>query len=190
MFRKCITMLVCALGAAATANADNLITVWDATGTFNLDQFARSVEITSDGVFKIQATGDHDGLGEIWSITVAYYVTGTVEVYILRRPEEGGGPGAYDVRLLNLSGDATTVIQECRVTHDLATDGNVDADELAGPMEVGHAIGHDIEVTGFTGTIECNSMRNLSVAGSSSPETTITIHGAYADTIYVNGPLG
>ena len=180
MSRKWITVLVCALSAAAGAHATNWITVWEATGTYNLLQDPwRTVEITSDGVFKIQATGDHDGLGEIWSITVAYYVTGTVEVSILRDPNEGGYWGAYDVRVLNLSGNATTVIAECRVAHDLATDDNVVAGTL-GTTTVGNAIGHDIVVSGLEGDLYCTSMRSLYVnAGTRAPPPSILVGGAW-----------
>lgn len=191
MSTKWGAVAACALGVVAIAQAENVITVWESSGTYNVYQEPeRRVELTSDGVFKLQATGDHDGLGEIRSIAVASSVTGTVEVYILRRPEEGGGPGAYDVRLLNLSGDATAIIRECRVAHDLAADGNVVADTLGGDLVVGSAIGHDIALDHLDGHIECITMHNLSVTTSSSPDAAVKVTEPYAGTMYVNGPLG
>jgi hypothetical protein len=180
MSRKRVAVVVCALGAVAAGNAANLITVWEATGTYILLQDQGRVEITSDGVFKIQATGDHPGgLGDINAITVASNVTGTVEVSILRDPNDNAGLlGAYDVRVLNLSGNATTVIVECWVAHDLAADDNVVTGTL-GTTYVGNAIGHDIVIDNLYGDINCISMRSLyeNAGARAAPAPSIEVWG-------------
>jgi hypothetical protein len=139
--------LVCALGAVGSALGENHITVWYATGTYDLYQSPPRVVITSAGTFKIQATGDYNGLGDIRSVTVASNVTGAVDVSILRRPEEGGGPGAHDVKVLDLSGgQATTTIVEAQVAHDLGYSGATQATQ-AGTLTIGHDVLSNIEIT-------------------------------------------
>jgi hypothetical protein len=121
MSRKCIAVVVCALGTLRLAQAENFIDVWYATGTYNLTQDPlRAVKITSPGVFKMQATGDYDGLGVINSITVDPNVTGTVELYVV---DPNDGNGACDVRVVDLSGDADTRIMALRIANSLGADG-------------------------------------------------------------------
>jgi hypothetical protein len=55
-------VVVCALATSVACQAENVITVWEATGTYTVRQDLATVEITSDGDFKIQATGDYGGL--------------------------------------------------------------------------------------------------------------------------------
>jgi hypothetical protein len=120
MSRRWATVLVCALATGGFAHATNWVTVWEATGTYNLTQVPPDVEITSAGIFKMQATGDYDGLGIIRSITVDPNVTGTVDLYVV---DPNDAYGAWDVRLLNLSGDADTRIMTLRVANALGQDG-------------------------------------------------------------------
>ncbi|MFH1745771.1 MAG: hypothetical protein ABIG44_01875 [Planctomycetota bacterium] len=191
---------------ASSALADNEITVWYATGTYLVEQDAHTVLITSAGTFKVQAT-DGANLGHIRSITVAPDVSGTVNLYILRDPEEGGGNGAQDVEWVNLSNATTGNIAELRVLRYLGHDEGAEdtqAAAIAGTFIVGKAVEKDVIVgtlaSGASLSIYTLSA-NLEVTGSgphagsidieffTSPDKTISITGTITGEIVV-GCLG
>ncbi|MEW6250873.1 MAG: hypothetical protein AB1716_09515 [Planctomycetota bacterium] len=88
--------------AAFLARADNEITVWQTTGTYVINPTQRTLELTSAGTFKVQATGQYAGLGRIVSISVAQGVTGEINLYVMRDPAQGGGAGANCIGEINL----------------------------------------------------------------------------------------
>jgi hypothetical protein len=191
MLARKIVLAVCASVAPPLSWAANVITVWEATGPYSIQQGQRTVEVQGAGVFKLQATGDEpDGFGDIQSITVASYVTGTVELTI-RAPE--GGPGAWDVHVVNLSGSATTRIVELQVAHELAGDGEVVATSIDGVFYVlrnGETPGYiagNITVAQYNGQIHCLGMRNLTVTGAGPHSGTITVDADYYDDIFIGG---
>jgi hypothetical protein len=89
--------MLCAVGAVAVAQATNVVTVWYSSpgSAYEVNQDPPEVLITSAGSFKIQAI-DGDNWGYMHSITVGENVTGTVNIYITRWPNDPNGGPPYD----------------------------------------------------------------------------------------------
>ena len=131
MSRQCAVVLACACCAVALATEGNQINVVP-HGQVQPESGYRTVEITSAGEFKMSATNDesreHNGLGDINSITVASNVTGWVYVSVITQYSE---LGAWAINVLNLSGTAHGVIRDVRCV-DMAADGPVVAEGIDG----------------------------------------------------------
>jgi hypothetical protein len=173
--------------------AGNEITVWYATGSYSVDPDAWTVQIQGPGTFKIEATGDNEGLGDIAAITVASYVTGKVDLYIVRDPNEGGGDGAHDVYALDLSGSATTNIQELRISGNLGHDEQTHATAIAGPFAVQKEILSDVYVETLSAGADFAPgalSASLYVTGSGPHAGSITIGELAAEyTIDIQGTI-
>lgn len=89
------TVVVCALCAVVVASGTNEIRVWDGDpNQCDINQGQRWVKIFSPGTYKFEATDPNNagGLGDIDHITVdANCPAGTVDVYVVRDPNEVGG---------------------------------------------------------------------------------------------------
>ncbi len=161
-----------ALCTVSTASADNFIREWGgAQGGYIIDQADRKITITAPGIYKFEAT-DGDDLGTIDKIVIVEGgFTGQVYLYVARDDEAGGGDGALDVELIDLTGASAGRIKELRIAGDLAADGPVRATSISGPFTVGDDILDDIEVEVLGGDISCHSMRDLTVSArtESSP---------------------
>jgi hypothetical protein len=127
--------LICALGAGGVALGDNQVTVWYATGTYDVYQNPPQVVINSGGAFKIAATDD-GGLGDILSITVnSNCPPGTINLYVAADPNNPGYDpnnletwwGARKIGMVGFTSDPppagiTFNLNELRVSKDLGRD--------------------------------------------------------------------
>ncbi|MBU0637301.1 MAG: hypothetical protein KKB50_00400, partial [Planctomycetes bacterium] len=137
--------LACATSATF---ADNFIREWGgASGGYEINQFQRTVLITTAGTFKFDAM-DGAALGVIDLIEVQTGVTGTVNLHIRRGPGPGELPveGAQDVKEINLSNATIGNIAELRIAGDLGEVNNIVADNITGTFNVAGDVLHMIDV--------------------------------------------
>jgi hypothetical protein len=205
------TVCACFVGLAMVTGGlgENKIREWSGHDPNDLDigQFDRTVVIKAPGTYKLEAL-DVDpndpntvlGLGDFQEIKIDDNCpAGTVDVYILRDPNEGGGPGALDVYFLHLDPNNLAVIgniAELEITGDLGDDGSTTAID-SGPLTVDGSLKSDLVIDdditgdmtfgGLAGNISCDSMQDLTVTRSEEPLFTpsVTVRGAYSHTISV-----
>jgi len=202
-------VVVCAadLTLATGAVAQNTINQWSGEpNDVYLDQFNARVVIQAPGTFGFEAFDPNGpgGLGVFQEIAVDDDCpAGTVNVYILRDPNQGGGPGAVHVYYLHLL-DATNVtgnISELNITGSLGEPNHPTEATNAGALTVGGSLNSDLVIThditgnmtigGLGGNISCDSMQDLTDTRSEEPVFTpsITVRGPYSHTISVTRAL-
>ncbi len=167
MLLKGRAVVVCLCLAVGAARADNVIEEWwHAPGiAYAIDQNLETILIMAPGTYKFQAT-DGSALGQIQWIHVAEGVTGTVDLYILRDPNDANDPngppydpdnpwGALDVGMVGFTSGTpppglTLRLRELRVAGQLGPD----PDDLPtrataawiGTCVIGGAVHKDVEL--------------------------------------------
>jgi hypothetical protein len=180
------------------ASGQNLIREW--TGASGYRIFETTVWIDAPGTYKFQATDPNgpNGLAVIDHILLdANCPEGTVNVYVLRDPNEGGGYGAKGVGEINLKKTGVeTNIMDVLTTVNLAYLDMIQADTISGDIGTPD-IGNDITVDYLGANIMCDHMHSLEVLHGTSGTfpPSITVSGDWgdegADLIHVeDGPLG
>ncbi len=134
------------------ASAANFIREWTGASGYRIVEM--TVWIDAPGTYKFEAL-DVDpndpntvlGLGWIDRILLSENCpAGTVNLYVLRDPNEGGGPGAAGVGEINLKKTGvTTNIMDVSTSVNLAYLGMIQADTIGGEVETG-AIQDDIVI--------------------------------------------
>jgi hypothetical protein len=186
MFGRLGTVMVCAHCAAAVASAANNIRLWEgASEHCALDQVRRWVTITWPGHYKLEALDQANllGLGDIDHITVdldPYAPPGPISVTVARDPNYTGGdpfqPGAKNIKDIKLRHVPDARIVDLRIVGNLGNPTepiDLEAGDIAGECVVGtpddpnhgHIV-RDLKLGCLTGTLRCNGMQNLSVAGA------------------------
>jgi hypothetical protein len=167
--RGLITLSVLSLLSVVAQGGDNLIKEWSnpGGGGYSIDQGDRRVTITAPGTYKFEGL-DVDpndpntvlGLGWINHITLdGNCPAGTVNVYVLRKPEEGGGDGALGVGEINLVLTGVTGnVMDVSTTVNLAYLDKIQAGTIDGQVTTGSIL-HDIVIDSLTtgGIIVCAS---------------------------------
>jgi hypothetical protein len=154
------------------------------------------VLITSAGTFKVQAT-DGDEFGHIQSVTVAGGVTGTVNLYVRRWPDDPSGPpydpgdpytfyGAKKVGMLGFTAwpppmGLTINLMEVRVQQELGPDINdrpTRATAITGPFIVAGPVWKGMRATALS------ALGNIDIGGLDAPYE-LRIDGTAAGSIHV-----
>lgn len=149
------------------------ITLWSGTAAnVNIDDQAGTVTILAAGTFKLDSvTGS--GLGHINLIKVADGVTGTVTVHVLRRPWQGGGPGAVNIGEIRLANDQgaslTGVLAELDITGNFGTQ-NPSVATSGGTLHIGDSL---------VDLLELNSLTAITVDDAVTPTGAVIIHGDF-----------
>jgi formylmethanofuran dehydrogenase subunit C len=186
-------VVCCALVATVGALGDNLIYEWTdpPQGGYTIDQDNLMVEINAPGTYRFAAseTTDPDNLGVINVLKIQDTgVQGTVNIYVTA-PNNESQPGVARLKAINLSGATEGTIVIVRARDSLADDDKIVATNVTTWMSARYgAIVHDIELAQLDGSIWCPTMANLTVWGSGQTGS-VTVVGAYAHTIEIDGPL-
>ncbi len=196
MYRRILFVGLSLAALCLPALAENEITVWYATGTYEVNPALHTVTITSAGTFKVQAI-DGDQFGHIQSVTVADGVTGTVNLYVRRWPDDPSGPpydpgdpytfyGAKKVGMLGFKAwpppmGLTINLIEVRVQQELGPDVNdrpTRATAITGPFIVAGPVwkGMRVATLSVLGTID--------IGGLDAPYE-LRIDGTAAGSIHV-----
>ncbi|MGD8453079.1 MAG: hypothetical protein PVJ57_14770 [Phycisphaerae bacterium] len=162
-------------------------------GECTINNAAGTVDIHSAGTFKLESRNGTEP-GVINSVSVDNGVIGPVCVYIARNAAEGGGPGASDVKQINLSGATSSRLMQLDITGDLAELGDVVVDAIAGSVEVGGAVLNDVRIGVLDGDFRCDAMGDFTAIGASIGPPwlhvgNILVRGPYDGSIYVFGSI-
>jgi hypothetical protein len=197
MLSRALVSLLALACLSGVAIGQNSIREWSgASGGYLI--YETTVWITAPGEYKFQATEPNapDGLGVIDHILLdPNCPSGTVNVYVLRDPNEGGGPGAAGVGEINLKKTGVdTNIMDVSTTVNLAYLGMIQADTIGGDI-ITADIEDDIQVDYLGGSIGCDHMHSLDVQHGTSGMPNIGVRYDWgdegADSIHVeDGPIG
>jgi hypothetical protein len=161
MLKRVGAVVVCALLMLSSAGAVSVPEVWNATGDYRIDYQNLRVYLQSAGAFRIQSK-DGTELGDINGISIDPNVPdikGTVNVYIVRDPNEVGGdpnqPGASNVRQIDLTRASEGIISTLRISDFLGDGGQTLAAAISGDVVVGKAIVSDV----YVGTLSGGTLR-------------------------------
>jgi hypothetical protein len=188
LVRVLMTLSLLSVLSVVAEGGDNFIKRWGGTGGgYLIYQDNRTVVITAPGTYKFEAL-DLDpndpntvlGLGVIDHMLVdANCPSGTINLYVLRDPNEGGGPGTRYVLEFALvdpnEPDVVSNLAETRATETLA---DVEATAITGPVIADESIG-DVTVDYLGGDITTADLGNVTVTAGLTGSPTITVDGDY-----------
>ncbi len=185
-------VIACVVGLmfASVALGENRIYEWSGhdPNDIQIDQYNALVSILAPGTYKFEALDvDPNDPNTVWGLGVFQEIEvdpncpqGTVNLYIARDPNQGGGPGATDVYYLELlnAQNVTVNIAEMRVDDSLP---DVAATATTGPV-VAYSI-DSITLDYLGGDVDCTSLGDVTVSDGLTDEPTITVDGGYAATM-------
>ena len=196
MSRVGATLWACVVFIGTPGSA-GIIEWGSAPGGYIIDNDIKTIVVTAPGTYKFMSI-DGAELDDINGITVQAGVSGVVTLYVAH---EEGGDGARNVRLLNLSGDATTNVEELSISNNfgelgpmVATEGgtlNIGGDVLSA-IDIEGAIGGPLTVGGLLlADLSCDKASDISLLGlgEHTGDITITGDGPYSDEMYFAGPM-
>ena len=193
MSRNVVLSAFCVAWLSAAALGDNYISEWydDPNGAYEINQSEQSVTILAPGTYGFEAV-DGEQLGDIDLIeTDPNGIAGAVYLYVERDPNEGTGPGARDVKEINLSTAQSSEVSGLKIERDLGEFGHIVAGRISGDFIVGQDILHDMEIETLLGNVQCDGMGNFTVTGGPTARHTgsIFVTSAYAAHMDIRGSM-
>lgn len=157
---KGVSVLVCALAVSLPAIAQNTIEEWTGIGSgYSINPTTHRILITAPGAYGFHALESGvPGTGFIDQIRIDPAVTGTVTLMIKQDPALGDGPGATNVNVLDLRGDADAAVSDFWITGNLGNSGAVYPGDITGRFKVESTIASAMTVGELDGDLTCDSL--------------------------------